>query len=445
VEYDRENRMGVDKKEFLHDHQTHRYLIEKFVQLRSIGSRDLSNERLRELLALSERMWNLYAASDALHYGIVPAKISISREFIATITYVEDIEGMAREYAAEQSKITLGYVGCNDDVPENSALVEEYLTELNNAFTEDMGFGLREVASVGTVLSCWATAGCVPESGSYSASIDEIAIACDHNIINFDSTRLRDVIDLLTLRSEDILSVEGNESDTLDVPVWEYAKRKTRYTIRPIVKIGDRYHWSPFSISKAVKLWTGIAYSYKLVAPLDAFKTRCVVQKAHERLEVDMELKCKEIVDRYTEQARINVFPHKLDDDITDIGDFDVIAFFENKGVILSLESKIIDAAYCFKDARRMKEKIFGRKKDDGSLKEGYLQKVEKRHEYLKSNAAKIMAKIGWEHTSSSLKVISLFVTQQSNWWTRFPPVTTEVQFVESRLLCDFLQDLISK
>lgn len=442
VEYDRESRHAEEKQDFLHIHRTHRYLIEKLVQLRPSGDVNLKPADLRGLLALSERLQKMYFASDALHYGILPATLFISNEFVVSIGYAPELETMERDYTEEQSKIRLGLTGCMDDVPQRSGPGVEYLEELNRAFVKDMGFGLKDVASVGRVLSLWATVGDVEESGSYAATMDEIAAACSQYVNGFDSSQLGAIIDFLTLRSEDVLRVDGQEDDTPDVPVWEHAKRMTRYTIRPIVRIGDLYIWGPYSISKAVELWTGIAHSHKLPAPLAAPATKAMVQKAHEDLESAMELKCKEIVDRHTEHTCMNLFPHKLDVSIADIGDFDVLALFADKGIVIAIESKIVDQPYCMKDTRRLREKIFGREKSDGTMAEGYLQKAEARHNYLKPNAAKLIAKLGWPNSSAPIKVMSLFVTQDSYWWTRFPLLTTEVQFVESRLLGDFLRDL---
>lgn len=444
VEYDRESRMGKDKKEFLHDHQTQRYLIEKFVQKRPSGQTDLGADALRCLLALAERLLNLYSASDALYYGVAPARMSISSEYVTSVMYTDDFKRMEIIYSKEQSRMNLGLAGCMDDVPECSTATTGYLEELDQAFTKDMGFGLKDIASVGRVLSCWASSCNVQESESYSATLDQIATACCKHVSDFDSSQTKAICDLLTLRSEDMLRLEDSVDETSDLPVWEYTKRIMRYTIRPIIRIGEGYFWAPYSMFRAVQLWTGIGNSHKVPPSLNAPETKSVIRKAHEDLGSAMEKKCKEIVDRYTARAQANVYPHKLDNASVDIGDFDVIAFFENQGVLITIESKIIDPAFCMKDTRRLRDMIFGREKRDGSLKEGYLHKVEKRHNYLKANVADFIDRLGWGRPTNPPRVVSLFVTQRSYWWTRFPTTTTEVQFVESRLLDDFLRDLIS-
>src|SRR5262249_23157552 len=61
-----------------------------------------------------------------------------------------------------------------------------------------------------------------------------------------------------------------------------------------------------------------------------------------------------------------------------DLGDYDVLAYFEQQKLLLSIECKLMNPAYCLKDTRRLRERIFGTRRDDGSLAEGYLQRVER-------------------------------------------------------------------
>jgi hypothetical protein len=91
---------------------------------------------------------------------------------------------------------------------------------------------------------------------------------------------------------------------------------------------------------------------------------------------------------------------------------------------------------------KRVGEKLFGRTKTDGFFQKGYLQRVEQRERYLKENFHTIFAKLAWAPPQGQLKVVSAFVTQIGFWWTKFPPVKTDVHFVEIRMLGDFINDL---
>ena len=64
---------------------------------------------------------------------------------------------------------------------------------------------------------------------------------------------------------------------------------------------------------------------------------------------------------------------------------------------------------------------------------------------YLKIKGKNLIAKLGWEVPASDPKIISIFVTKIGFWWTKFPPVNTEVKFVEIKLLNDFIEKIAKK
>jgi len=437
VEYDRPSSLSENKDEFVRDHRTYRYLIEKFVRLSPTGQRELTIQDLRRLLALADRLLNLYVASDAVAYGILPATLTIDSEFIATVTYGKDVEEKQKAYRVEKANIQLGLVGNKGDVPELAGVRDEFLAALDDAFRQDMGFSIRNVVEVLKILSLWAVCRKVPDNSHYSAIVDEIKEACASQIRNFDAQKLEPILDLLTVTSGEVAQIVGNASPESDIPVWEYAKRKARYAIRPLIKLGGTYHWGPYSASRAGQLWMNVSFTYKLPLPLDARATKAFLKKAHVEWTNQLQIKIAEIVRRATSCIASNIYLHKLDLAISDIGDCDVLAYFPEKGLLLNIESKIIDPAYCLKDARRIAEKIYGRQRENASIERGYLNKVELRHEYLKKNAAIVVRNLGWGAAPDEISVKSLFVTQDSYWWTRYPPVGTEVRFVECRMLND--------
>jgi hypothetical protein len=71
------------------------------------------------------------------------------------------------------------------------------------------------------------------------------------------------------------------------------------------------------------------------------------------------------------------------------------------------------------------------------------LQRVEARAEFLKVSGKKLAESI-WVKVAEDVRVVSIFVTPTSFWWTKFPPVETDVNFVELSLLEDFLRSLKS-
>ena len=54
------------------------------------------------------------------------------------------------------------------------------------------------------------------------------------------------------------------------------------------------------------------------------------------------------------------------------------------------------------------------------------------------------MAESIWGKVAEDVRVVSIFMTPNSFWWTKFPPVETDVNFVELSLLEDFIRSLKS-
>ena len=121
------------------------------------------------------------------------------------------------------------------------------------------------------------------------------------------------------------------------------------------------------------------------------------------------------------------------------LGDYDVLAFWPGKDLLLNIEDKDILPPFCLKDAKTIREEIFGR----CNRNEGYLRKVERRALHLSQHVQRISDIFGWKVNSKELPaVISIFVSRHSYWWTKFPPRSTNVHFVRIDLLDDFLRDL---
>ncbi len=443
VDYEREDSLSEDYKEFLHNHGGYKYLIEKFVQLSPSGEREFADSNLKNVLALVNRLIGLYAVSDTLHYGIYPAELEIGHDFVISITYPDDVSGMQKEYGKERAQIDLGIIGNKNDVPDSHIPIVSYLDALDEAFRKDFGFGLRNLINVQQIMSSWAIYRKISESAYYSAKEEEIAHICSEGIRDFNPDETGKILEFLTLMPGDMLKIEGDTKSASDLPVWEYRKRTARYSIKPLLKIGEKYFWGPYAVDRSARIWLTTSSAHRLSVDIEAPHVLSVLKKGHKDIEDSLVVKVVEIVKRFTNYVQQNVYLHKLDASIPDIGDCDILAYLQGKNIILNIESKIIDPAYCLKDIQRIQRKIFGRKKLNGSFEEGYLQKVERRDAYLKSKSLDIIKKVGWQQPSKPPKVHSVFLTQTSFWWTKFPSVKTEVRFVESKLLDYFIKNIL--
>ncbi|MFH2075400.1 MAG: hypothetical protein ABIJ57_08655, partial [Pseudomonadota bacterium] len=68
---------------------------------------------------------------------------------------------------------------------------------------------------------------------------------------------------------------------------------------------------------------------------------------------------------------------------------------------------------------------------------------INKRKDYLLRNIQKIAEGLHWPVDSNHLpKVETIYLTRDTFWWTRFPPIETEVTFLQSAQLSMFIEKL---
>jgi hypothetical protein len=448
VDYVREERFAVEYKDYTRDHKNFRYLIEKFVQLQPSGNKNLDKDRFQYIIALVDKLHEIYTTSDVIHYEIAPVGIDIDDDYLINVRYEADLEKKQEDYGREYAEIRLGLVGNQDDKVDFRQPIKTYLETLDEAFKKDLGFGFSSMINCLQIMSQWLSfQGTVKENSYYTATKEEISDSCLRNIKGINSSEISCIVEFLTLRSRDVIQIideKGKYLTCKDLPVWEHRKRYSRYNLRPLIEIADKYCWGPYSARKSGIIWSNILSARSLPADI---RVRCsaiesVIVNAKRDIESALVDKTSEIIRRYTKFVEKNVFLHKRDKKGAHpegLGDYDVLAFWPDKNLILNIEDKDILPSFCMKDAKTIREEIFGHSEID----KGYLVKVEKRAAYLSQHLIKISNFLGWKVDSHKLPtVISIFVSRYSYWWTKFPPWSTDVYFSQIELLDNFLSAL---
>lgn len=445
IDYERSERSSKSENDFLHWYRVYRYLIEKFVHLQPKGNTELNDQNLRLLLALANRLIDLYTASDFITYKLLPVNVHISNDYLVSTIYDNiDTENMQKEYGEEQEKLNLGIIGNKDDMVTSSFTLSDYLDKLDCAFYEDFGFGFKNFINLQQVLSRWAAFADKSEATYYHAGLEEISAVCEKQIQGYIASETKAILHFLTLDPTEVLAIKDDPREADDVPIWEHNKRHMRFDIRPLIILGGQYYWGPYSIYRTCGIWLGILNKHKLPSSLDATNVKRSLKEGHLDLENSLVIKIKGIISRYTDQIKLEVYPHKIDDSIVDIGDYDILAYLKDSNTLLNIESKVIDPPHCNKDAGRIQRQIFGENKEAGTFEKGHLQKVEEREAYLQANGRAFMAKLCLGTTDSAPRVVSIFVTKIGFLWTKYPPIKTDVHFVEIRLLDDFIKGLVA-
>jgi hypothetical protein len=443
VDYNREELYSKNEEDYLRIHHSYRYLIEKFVQLQPAGKQVISEEQACRLLAFIDWFFVIIQASDIIHYDINPVGLTIDQDFLIEVEYSEDINEKETQFAQEQAQLRLGIIGNTKDAIKYPKFIKEQMPELDEAFHKDYGFRFTNLISVMIMLTHWPEhAEAVVVAPSYSATKDEIAVVAQKAIDSIGIEEIDPILDFLTLKSDEVLRVLNDEHPCDDLPVWEHKKRFARYTIRPLIKKDQKYIWGPYATRGAGIIWSGSPSSGTLPIDIDKKNIDLLIQKWKQLLDNEVEVKAAEIVKRFTMHVIPSAKLHRLDkagNHPKDLGDYDVLAFYPQANTILNIECKSILPVYCIKDAKTLRETIFGIPGKD----EGHFRQINKRQKYLMDHWATIARAFNWPlDLEKPPRILSLYVTPTTYWWTRYPPHKVNTTFVQIEMLMNFIEGL---
>lgn len=445
VDYKREERYSNEHNKYTGKHAEFRYLIEKLVQLTPNGSKIIQADDLKQLLGLIHWLIVIQSASDSIHYGIMPVGVIVDNDFLVEVKYDDMIEPMEKEFGEEEARIRLELIGNSKDYVSMASNPKDFFDEFDQAFYKDCGFYFRDLMLVLEVLTYWSVH-CpnAKENEFYESNIDElfevVTIAAKEKIISReDFIRM---INFLTLQKDKILDVIGTDAPCSDLPIWEHFKRPMRYNMKPMILLGNSYLWGPFSTKRTSDSWKTNLAEITFPYDFDGEHINKFLKKQKEIVSKELNRKAEEIVIRYTNLVMKEYSVFKVDrtnPKLQALGDFDVLAFLPKQNILLNLESKDLKSPFCLKDAKSLREKLFGKNERD----KGYFEKVLNREKYLRENYEVVLNKLNWKFDKSKeVIVLSLFVTRRNYWWTKFPPFKTAVIFLRIDLLDDFIKNL---
>lgn len=442
IDYEPEEKYAEEHNQYVKMHANYRYLIEKFVQMEPHGQRELEKDEFQYLTALVDWLLVFYHASDNIHYGILPVGMELDRDFSVDVKYEEGMKAKNKEFSEQMANLELELIGKPGDRVSSPRPLEEFMEKLDEGFVKDLGFSFKFLINVLQLLTFWPTAKRdVEESPTYSAELAEIEEACMKIIQGIRREEIKPIIEFLTLDKEDVIRILGQTEPCSDLPVWEHRKRYSRYTLRPIIKIGDKYHWGPYSARRAGLIWSGTPLTGTLPTDLDAVAIVAVLRGEKGMVEKALADKALEITERFTPHARKNLKLHDLKPKGShppDLGDYDVLAFHPQKNIIFNVECKDILPVHCLKDAKRLREKIFGQPGKD----KGHFTQIDKRAEYLSSHISDIAKALNWPtNPNQPPRIITIYLSRRSYWWTHFPPYNVTSKFLRIDLLSDFIED----
>jgi hypothetical protein len=153
------------------------------------------------------------------------------------------------------------------------------------------------------------------------------------------------------------------------------------------------------------------------------------VRTIKERLEKQLEVQAFKVCSRTATYVLHGIdfkyrFPNEQFDDV---GDFDVLAYWPDSNRWISVECKYNQPPFCLKDARRLRERIFGADNNRGQF-----GKIEKRRTFLQEHFNRLRALLGWPVSSGNYAPMftEVYVSRDIYWWMRNPPYDVPTSFV---------------
>lgn len=441
VSFDRQAALAEAHEKYVGMARNDRYLLECCLSLDGPGTETPTRSDFLELAAVADWLAVLYGASDTLHNEIDVGGIELDDSYVPTVFFSEDRDEKERQYLADVASAKLGIGLREDDEVNVTGEVGGHWNDLDRAFVEDAGFTLSHLREVLQLLSQWRTAGGDDQLRfSYSASPAAILDRARENLPGISTDAVERVVRFLTLDASGIRRLAGKEQFELDVPVWEHFKRVQRYLIRPLVRLDKEcVAWGAATAERAQSIWMGSVANGYLPADLPWSNVTRVVGRIKAEIESRLEVRAHEICARHTEYALRGIdfrrrFPGERFDDV---GDFDVLAYWPQKTLWLAVECKYNQPSHCLKDARRLRERVFGVGTDHGQF-----AKIERRREFLVDNVERLRGLLGWPQSRAGREPLirEAYVCRDISWWLKHPPYVVPTAFVRVDALDGWLR-----
>lgn len=430
VDYDREQSLAEAHEKFVRESRNYRYLLESALVLTSPQPTPVRAETVLSIHAMVDWLLVLYGASDVLHNGIDVGGLRVDDQYVPEVFYSGVHDAQKEVFGREMAALRLGVNVAEEDNLTTALPTEAYLAVLDTAFPKDHQFTYSQMLQVLSTLILWVSAGGAQELAcgyvSDRQTIADRAVAA-HPDLPLDAALA--VIEFLLMKPEQAWRLIGKDVAEDDVPVWEHSKRGSRHTIRPLIELPDgRMLWGAAAVERAKHIWTGSISAGYLPADYPWPAVRAAVGQLKKELEDRLEDRAYEVCSRVMPHAIKGIdfkdrFPKQQ---FPDIGDFDVLAYRPEENLWLTAECKYNQPAFCLKDTRRLRDRIFG-----GGSERGQLWKIARRRDFLIQNADQLPTLLGWPAPANKpFSLTELYVSKDMHFWLRFPPYEVPTHFV---------------
>nr|WP_312988200.1 hypothetical protein [Comamonas koreensis] len=441
VSFDRSSRLADVYEKSTSMARNYRYLLEYCLSSPGQANARPTIPEVVQLIASIDWLTVLYGASDTLHNEIDVGGIKLDESFVPTVFFSEDRDEKEQLYLEEVASTKLGIGLSEGDEVNSDQDGAKNWGALDLALSADLGFSLTQMTQVLQVLSHWHSVGGDEELRFvYAASPASIVAKVCERLSAFPEEAAKNVVTFLTLDPAGVRRLAGKQVDEPDVPIWEHAKRVHRYLIRPLVQIDhELLAWGAATADRALSIWAGSIVNGYLPAEFPWPNVTKVVRGIKSGIEKQLEVRTCEIFGRHTGYVMHGIdfrrrFPKEQFDDV---GDFDVLAYWPDRNLWIGVECKYNQPPFCLKDARRLRERIFGQGEDHGQF-----SKIERRRQFFYSNVHHLRELLQWPESQIGAAPVfrEAYVCREIYWWLKHPPYEVPTDFVRVDALDGWLR-----
>lgn len=440
VSYDRAGIYSKSSVEKTRSSRNLRYLVEFAVSTDvDDGDTPIEND-LQMLLGRVDWLIVLYDASDTLHYGIDVGGINIADDHVPEVFFSEEKESAELEFRKSDAKNKLG-IGSNSS-EELIVTDAKQLEEFFSAFKHQFGFEFTLMLNILDVLSTWSFYHeDVKAAFSYTAKRESLIDFLCKELSENSKEIVESAISFLTLDGSKTRLLLGKTSPEPDVPIWEHNKRPYRYTIRPMLVHSDgEISWGANAAKNALTIWQNSIIEGYLPCDLGSRPIENAIRKVKKFLETQLEVLAHNVTEDFAPYLirGIDFYRRFPKHNFEDVGDYDVLAYWPEANVWLTIECKYIQSPFCFKDSKRLRDKMFKNNRNDS-----HFCKIKKKTKFLNENHNLMRELLGWPEPQgqSELTVRELYVSKSTYWWMYSPPYTVAADFVQIDLLRSWLEE----
>lgn len=441
VTYDRTKSLADAQEQFTSLSRNYRYLLECCLSMPVSGSGDVSVEIIVQLVASIDWLIVLYNASDVLHNGLDVAGLELDQFLIPRVFYTDMNDASQVAFANEAADIRLGVgLKATDEVRAIKQTEPEW-NILDQAFSQDIGLTLTKCLTGLLVLCRWPSVNSVEDLRlSYSEPQSKILDVLVDSVSGMTTKEAEKLISLVSLDPRGIRRLLGKSIDESDVPLWEHNKRGDRYTIKPLIQNEQgNWVWGAASVERAARIWRQTLTNGYMPADFDWPNVKNAVRDIKSRIEQQLETATVAILLRATPYVEGGIdFKHRFPrEEFDDVGDYDGLAYWPVMNHWVTVECKYNQPAFCLKDARRLRDRIFGEQTNKAQF-----AKIERRRFLLQNQMDKIRNALGWLPPPGGIQPVvhELYVSRDIYWWMRNPPYPVPTHFLRIDSLDSWLR-----